>query len=165
MDGNELVQEAAKPDASLFFGDRKWTDYDFSVWAMRTEGNDQFALWFRGRADNDMYIFALGGAKNTEHLAARVKEGSILQRVPLDAKGNPIETGRWYVAKISVRGDKAQCLLDGVKLFEFTADQIPAGSVGLRTWGAAYRFKNLKVTAPDGASHCPKGLPDLPAAP
>jgi hypothetical protein len=37
--------------------------------------------------------------------------------------------------------------------------------VGLRTWFSSYRFKNLKVTAPDGTILL-EGLPELaPAAP
>ena len=156
-----MIQETLKPNISIFFGDPKWTDYDFSVWAMRTQGNDQFALWFRRADDNDMHIFSLGGQKNTIHMAARIKNGSALQQSKLDAKDNAIETDQWHHARISVRGDTALCYLDGVKLFEFTADKLRAGSVGLRTWDSAYRFKNIKVTAPDGTMLL-DGLPDLP---
>jgi WD40 repeat protein len=164
VEGKELVQEALKPNVSIFFGDPKWTDYDFSVWAMRTQGNDQFALWFRRADDNDLYLFALGAKKNTEHMAARIKSGNTLQQSLLDAKDSAIETDRWHHAKVSVRGDQALCYLDGVKLFEFTADKLRAGAVGLRTWDSAYRFKNIKVTAPDGTVLL-EGAPDLPRAP
>ena len=162
IDGKELVQGTPKASISIFFGNPKWTDYDFSVWAMRTEGNDHFGLWFRGADDKDMYIFILGGKKNTVHMTARIKDGSPLQSSMLDAKDSAIETDRWHHAKISVRGDLAQCYLDGVKIFEFTADKLRAGSMGLRTWHSAYRLKNIKVTAPDGKVLL-EGLPDLPA--
>ena len=44
--GKHLVQPTLDPRVCILFGDREWTDYDFSVEAQRISGTDQFALKF-----------------------------------------------------------------------------------------------------------------------
>lgn len=79
-------------------------------------------------------------------------------------KDNPLQTGRWHLARVKVRADHGECYLDGAKIFDFKAEHHAGGMVGLRTGNAPYRFKNIKVTAPDGTVLL-EGLPDLaPAA-
>ena len=159
IENNELVHDLGKAPMSIFFGDPKWTDYDFSVDAMKVAGNDQFALWFRRADANRSFIFGVGARQGGTHMVALMEPTDIKHQQPLLVAKEPLQDRRWYNAKISVRGDKAACYLDGVKLFEFKSDQLPAGGVGLRTWLSAYRFKNIKVTAPDGTVLL-EGLPD-----
>ncbi len=69
---------------------------------------------------------------------------------------------RWYTARVKVRGSHFECYVDEVKLVDFDDDRHPNGCVGLRTWNSAYRFRNIKVTAPDGAILW-EGLPEIGA--
>ena len=85
------------------------------------------------------------------------------QLPPRDIKDKPLQDGRWYAAKVKVRGEQAECYLDGVKLFDFKADKHAAGAVGLESTVSSYRFKNIKVTAPDGTILL-EGLPVLTPA-
>ena len=61
---------------------------------------------------------------------------------------------RWYTARVKARGDHFECFInDGdteQRLVDFDDDHHPKGCVGLRTWNSSYRFRNIKVTAPDG---------------
>jgi hypothetical protein len=50
-----------------------------------------------------------------------------------------------------------------VKQLEWKTGIQPSGSVGLRTWGGVYLFRNIKVSAPDGKVLL-EGLPDLDSA-
>jgi hypothetical protein len=61
---------------------------------------------------------------------------------------------------VRVRGNHFQCFFNDSKIFDFKSDEHPAGCVGLRTWASHYRFRNIKVTAPDGKVLL-EGLPDL----
>jgi hypothetical protein len=166
IEGDELIQKdaTAKASASVFFGDPRWTDYDFQLDFKRTEGDAEVGLWFRRQADGrDGYRFILGTTKSTAHKVSRITAGIPTPvGLPLDVINNKLQSDRWYAAKVSVRGPNAQCYLDGVKLFDVRLDALPAGSVGLRTTSSAYRFKNIKVTAPDGAVLL-QGLPDMTA--
>jgi hypothetical protein len=165
VEGNELVEDQLKGSMHLFFGDPQWTDYDFSVDLQRTQSENQVALLFRCPKDFEGHIFALGLTNPAPYLGGRLKTGGIVDRAPLlDLQVKPLENDRWYTAKVSVRGDKALCYLDGVKLFEIATNETPAGGVGLRTWFAPCRFKNLKVTARDGKILL-EGLPDFTLKP
>ncbi|MBI3821508.1 MAG: DUF1080 domain-containing protein, partial [Planctomycetes bacterium] len=79
-----------------------------------------------------------------------------------DIKDKPLQANVWYLVKMSVRGDKGECYFDGVKIFDFKADKHAAGAVGLSPLGSRYRFKNIRVTAPDGTVLL-EGMPDLAA--
>jgi hypothetical protein len=147
VEGKELVQDSGKPIVSIFIGDPKWTDYDFEVEAMRTKGDDPFTLLFRRSSVDRMYAFRVGASGDGLHTLASYNPEVI---TPLADRKGDLQTGRWYTAKVKVRGDKGECYLDGVKIFEFKAGEHAAGSVGLETAESAYRFKNIKVTAPDG---------------
>jgi hypothetical protein len=166
VEGGELVEDNLKGSMYIFFGDPKWTDYDFSVAVMRMAGDNQVGLLFRSPRPFDGCIFTFGTAKGGPPMAGRLKSGGpIDQRGPLLVDNfKPIESDRWYTAKVSVRDDQAQCFLDGVKLFDFKIDPPHAGSVGLRTWFTSCRLKNIKVTAPDGTVLL-EGLPDFDLKP
>ena len=65
------------------------------------------------------------------------------------------ESLKWYTARVRVRGSAVVgTLLDGAKEVAHVKVVVnglhPRGRVGLRTWWSAYRFKNIRVTAPDG---------------
>ncbi|HEV3257859.1 MAG TPA: family 16 glycoside hydrolase [Gemmataceae bacterium] len=161
--GDYLVQPTLDQNASILFGDRNWTDYDFSVEAMMGEGNDQVALWFRTRDIQNAYLFGLGSWRNTA-LTGEVLVGG-KSAIPLKSSrpGGALKAHTWYTARVSVRGNRGACFLNGVRVFAFNAGQQPAGCVGLRTWGTSYVFRNIKVTAPDGTVLL-EGLPDVGTA-
>src|SRR5205814_10257745 len=132
---------------------------DFSVDAMRTEGTGDFSLSFRFQEIGEHCDFTIGALKGTTHIAKMQYAGKFMQLATVKPMA-PIEDKRWYKAKVSVRGEKAVCYLDGVELFECKVPQIADGSVGLGTSFAIWRFKNIQVTAPDGTVLL-EGLPDL----
>ena len=68
-----------------------------------------------------------------------------------------LQERQWYTAHVEVRGRHIACFLKsptasgkGICLFEIDDDRHPRGRVGLQTFAASVRFKNIKVTAPDG---------------
>ena len=164
VDGVELVQTSAnEPSAVLMFGDERWTDYDFTVEAMRTVGGDSFSLFFRGKDQSQSYAYVVSG-KTGGWCYAEVYDNDCT-RVPNDIPFR-IENDKWYTARVEVRAGHVRCFLrdgDGeVRLPDFDDDRHSNGRVGLRTWRSAYRFKNINVTAPDGRVLW-AGLPALDA--
>jgi eukaryotic-like serine/threonine-protein kinase len=62
---------------------------------------------------------------------------------------------KWYRARVSVRRNHIVCTLhdhgeNEVVHLEADDDRHPSGQVGLSTENSACRFKNIKVTDPDG---------------
>ena len=62
----------------------------------------------------------------------------------------------WYTARVRVRGNHFECSIydssnvTETRVFDILDHRHPRGRVGLGTFVSAYRFKNIKVTTPDG---------------
>jgi hypothetical protein len=155
VDGSELVQsDLTKWNCALMFGDEGWTDYDFTVDALRTGGRSAFSLYFRsaGRGDGFEYVVAGEGNKIChadvyEHGRAR----SLGKRFDF-----ALEDHKWYTAHVHVRGNRFFCSLydqesgTDVGRFDVEDDHHTKGRIGLGTWLSTYRFKNIRVTDPNG---------------
>ena len=165
LDGDQLVQTLKRPHQEMVFGDVRWTDYDFTVDAMRIGRGDSFTLFFR-RPDRDarqnQYAFDVAGGGNRQTWADIFDKGKI---ETVQHRKYQLVEHRWYTARVKVRGSHFECFVnDGdkeVRLVDFDDDRHPNGCVGLRTWNAEYRFKDIKVTAPDGTVLW-EGLPTIP---
>jgi hypothetical protein len=161
-----LIQhDTSRSFPALAFGDASWRDYDFTVDAMRLEGNDQFALLFRLEGPGKLYWFGAAewGNKWLQLGANAQGKDHLFRRHELHLKNN-----QWYTARVKVRGNHVDCSIsqDGQLLhaFEVEDNRHPAGRVGLRTCCSAVRFRNIRVTAPDGTVLW-EGPPDLPNEP
>ena len=152
--GNALVQlDSSSSFQEILFGDTLWTDYDFSVDAMRTEGNSSFSVFFRSTDRKNLYDGTISGEDNKSCLVLTRDDGrySILKR-----SGFRVQNNRWYTIRAHVRGRRLVCSLydngSGIetRFGEVEDDGHPRGQVGLQTFGAGIWFKNIKVTDPDG---------------
>jgi hypothetical protein len=159
-EGDELVQAESNSPVCLVFGDVEWTDYDFSCDAMRVNGPNGFDIIFRAPDKFNWEVFAVGTWNNQRHAWASLNEnvGTGLRQ----SRNAGVDANRWYKVRVSVRGQRCQCFLDEKLLFDFT-DQIQRrGAVGFRTWATSARFRNIKVTSPDGKVLW-EGVPELDA--
>jgi len=90
----------------------------------------------------------------------RSKPGTIKPLVR--SKPGTIQPLEWYKLKISLRGPSIRIELDDHVLFNCTDNLSQRGLVVLRCYSSGGgRFRNIKVTAPDGAVLW-EGPPDLP---
>jgi Domain of Unknown Function (DUF1080) len=159
---DHLEQTSFDPNACLYFGNPAWTDYDFVVDVMQGNGNDQVCQLFRARRGEGICFYGLASFRNSqftvEYQPRRLApQGRSLR---LSKKEGHIHQGQWYTMLVRVRGPHAECFVDGTKTFDFECGELPSGCVGLRTWATEYRFRNIKITAPDGTVLL-EGLPDL----
>jgi len=160
-EGDELVgQTGVNPWGVLIFGDVEWTDYDFSCEAMRVNGPNGFDIIFRAPDKFNCELFAVGTWNNTKHAWTSLNENAGTGLKQLRNAG--VNANQWYQVRVSVRGPRCQCFLDNQLLFDFT-DQIRLrGAVGFRIWATKVRFRNIRVTAPDGKVLW-EGVPTLDA--
>jgi hypothetical protein len=104
--------------------------------------------------------FGMGSYTNTKHTIERWGGGK-QREVVLNKPGSvPLDT--WQTARVSVRGRLFECYLDGEGIFKNAVDTHGTGQVGLRTWGTACKFRNIKVTDALTREVLLEGLPDLP---
>jgi hypothetical protein len=77
------------------------------------------------------------------------------------SKPSAIQPHVWYKVRISLRGPKIRIELDNQSLVTLTSGFSESGTIALKCWDCAGRFRNFKVTAPDGTIRW-EGPPDLP---
>jgi serine/threonine protein kinase len=147
-EGDDLVQAALDPDVRLFFGDVEWTDYDFTCKAMRVAGPNGFDFLFRAADKYNWYIFTVGDWNNTKYSWQIVTEqrGTGFK----ESRDAGVNADQWYQVRVSVRGPRCQCFLDEQLIFDFSDNTHLRGAVGFRTWMTKVRFRDIKVTDPDG---------------
>jgi serine/threonine protein kinase len=157
VEGDQLVQSnESEMRSALMFGDERWTDYDITVDAMRTGGTNSFSVYFRSTSGGTEVEYEISG-QNNEICRARAYERG--QERTLQSDVYFLVDLRWYTARVEVRGKHCAFFIEGlaasrreIRLFdvELSDDHHTMGRVGLGTALSAYRFKNLRVTAPDG---------------
>ncbi|MCE9528743.1 MAG: protein kinase, partial [Planctomycetales bacterium] len=165
IEGNELVQ-AASENARLFFGDEAWTDYDFEVEAQsngKTKDGHGICLAFRAKDTGNFLDIEVGGWSATVTEAIYFKDGK-WGRSPGCFLKIPHEHGRWYKVKIEARGPRIRCSVDGKNLLAYKDETLLNGMIGVGTGNSPVRWRNLKVTSPNGRILW-EGFPDLDAGP
>jgi hypothetical protein len=159
VERNELVQSSE--EGTILLGDAPLASFDMRFKGQIISGNEGFgALFHRTRGDN-VRFFHVGESAGTEIQAGFLHEGKE------GGQSQPIATvkGRWYNVLVKVRGAEFWCYLDGRELFHDVDERFERGRIGLATWDARARFRDIVITAPDGEVVW-EGLPDLaPAAP
>jgi WD40 repeat protein/tetratricopeptide (TPR) repeat protein len=158
--GKELVQGSPDGEDLLLFGDPKWTDYDVELEAMPTGGVGELNVVVRAAGVTDMTLAILGGWNNTLHGILPMADGRWRQGTTVPGTAT---LDRWHKVRVEVRGRVCRLFLDDKAVAESSGVPAAAGQVGLRTFGTAGRFRNIKVTDPKGKVLF-EGLPELPAA-
>jgi len=155
VEGNELVQtDLTRWYNSILFGDNQWTDYDFSVDAMRTGGENSFSLHFRAGDRGNSYKYVMGGDGNSTCSVVAHERGRTWS---LKSAHLSLQDNTWYTARVHVRGNHIACFLcnsgsgKDTRLFDLYDDRFYSrGRVGLETFISSFRFRDIKVTSPDG---------------
>lgn len=149
----QIVQEGMGTNVRLTFGDEGWRDYEYTLEAKKTAGQEGFLILFRVKNDKEFYWCNLGGWNNERHAIERgLADGNRWGVVGPQPRGR-IETGKWYKIKVRCEGARFQVWLGEDRIIDFTDDQRAhlSGKVGIGTWGTQAAFRNLTVTGLDGA--------------
>ena len=161
--GECIAQEGGADNVRLVFGSPDWTDYEFTVDARKTGGQEGFLLLLRALNKDEFYWANLGGWSNAGHALERgIKAGERWSVVTRRHEGR-IEADRWYHLRARCEGPHIQVWIDDDLVIDYTDDgKGPAsGKAGVGTWNTQAQFKNFKVTSLDCKVLC-EGLPPLP---
>ncbi len=154
VQGEELVQtDSARSFSELLFGDPEWTDYDFTVTAMRIGDGGSISSLFRSADRNNTYDFTVSSDDDAPSTVSVREDGGTAW---LGRHGFSIQSRRWYTLWVHVRGTHFACSIydasvgKDIQLFDVEDGSHSKGREGLRTFGSSVRFKNIRVTATDG---------------
>ena len=160
IEGKELAQSALVPEAVTMIGELSLTHFDLTLDVMVTEGVGEVRLFFRTMYRNESGIALLGGSKNTVHALTR-RSGREWVNLKSWAKSST-RLGQWHTVKLEVREKECVLWLDGREVSRGPADKLlPEGRIGIGTADTAARFRNIRVTSPDGKVLF-EGVPALP---
>ncbi|MGD0388692.1 MAG: protein kinase [Tepidisphaeraceae bacterium] len=158
LEGDALALTPGNLPATVYFGPTDLSDYDMSFDAMTNENGD--GKGFRVIIHNAMRnacLYWLGAEDNTLIGLYSRFEGNLTR---LQWQPYRLEPDQWYNVKVQVRGAEIQCFLDGQERLGGREERITRGRAGLSSSDITTRFRNIKLTAPDG-SVIWQGPPDL----
>ncbi|MFC1794918.1 hypothetical protein ACFL3Q_15190, partial [Planctomycetota bacterium] len=69
--GQTIAQESMGTNVRLTFGDTDWRDYEYTLEAKKTGGQEGFLILFRVKSEDDFYWCNLGGWGNARHAIER----------------------------------------------------------------------------------------------
>lgn len=97
----------------LFYGDQTWTNYTYTVDAVKLDGAEGFIIPF-GVGDTDTYyMWNIGGWDNTVSTLQRLNDGVKSGQIVGTTKPFTAETGKTYALKVEVDGTHIRCYIDG----------------------------------------------------
>lgn len=160
VEAGQLVQGGTGTDLRLVFGDREWTDYEYTLEAQKTGGSEGFLVLFRMASPRAYYWYNIGGWGNVRHQLEKGSGGG--RNTVGEAVEDKIETGRWYRIRVRCEGSRVQIWLDDRKVLDYADDRSPhlSGQVGIGTWSTQARFRNFKVASLEGKTLF-EGLPPV----
>jgi alpha-L-arabinofuranosidase len=122
-----LHQKSLSENVRAFAGDKKWSNYTYTLKARKISGDEGFLVPFLVEDEEAKAWWNIGGWGNTRHA---LEMGGIVGN---DVPGQ-IETGRWYDIRIEAQGAGIRCYLDGKLLHDVTFPKLkPLYSTASRT--------------------------------
>jgi serine/threonine protein kinase len=155
VEGTDLVQSGGA--GTILIGDKGLSSFDLKFEGQVESGEEGFVALFHHANGQNLRFFHVGEVRGT-----RVDLGSILKgkEIPGKSRQMPIAKGKWYEVLLKVRGPKASYYIDGKELYNDESPQLSVGKIGLATWAANARYRNIVITTPEGKLVW-SGLPDL----
>jgi hypothetical protein len=162
IEDDQLVQTAVEGRGWVSFGEPTWTDYTFSADVEIVQSTDNVGLIFRDGGEQTAGRYAYNGGLHGVYGGAIAT--SAKGNIPARRNGNTTLTrGQWHEMKINVRGDRLTAYLDDRVVMAATDTFKTRGCVGFSAVNSVCRFRNVKVTAPNGRTLW-EGLPEIPSA-
>jgi len=116
----ELIQSSASTNTGLYsttgtamyFGDDSWTDYTFTVDAVKTSGSEGFLIPFSVGDKNNNWFWNIGGWNNTVSCLQKVSGGVKSDQISGTVRSFAIKKDTQYKLKIVVDGLNVKCYID-----------------------------------------------------
>lgn len=163
IEGDQLVTTSSQSRGyyGMLFGDRDWTDYEFSFDFKCSTSPICTSAYIRAPDPNNTFEVGLVWHNCVATLAQR--QGGY--RTFVREKMQRLAAERWYTVRVIVSNGDVEGYLDGERFLE-VKDQLPdSGRVGFLcyrwTAGEKTAFKNIRVIDADGRPLW-TGLPTLP---
>ncbi len=147
---DRIVQAGAAANARLVFGEPNWPDYEFTLEARKTGGDEGFRILLRALNAKEFYWASLGGWGNVGHALERGIKGQNHWGAVTRRRDGQIEKDRWYRVRARCEVPRIQVWLDDDLVIDYTGDDgkgTTRGCAGVGTWHTQAQFRNFKVAS------------------
>lgn len=160
-EGDVVTQRAMGTNQRLVFGNSDWGDFEYTLEARKTGGEEGFLVLFRVQDEQTFYWCNLGGWGNQRHQLERGRAGGERWHGVGPAVDGSIDRDRWYRIVVRCEGARIQVWLDDERLVDFTDPEGHLhGAVGVGTWSTRAQYRKLQVRSLDGSTLF-SGMPEL----
>jgi alpha-L-arabinofuranosidase len=148
----ELQNLGSAKNTPLPFGDGQWTDYEMTLDAKVSGGNQSLNIPLRWQGPKDYYMLNVGVAGHRRWSLEKISRDR--QSFPLqgDKKRPGVEVDKWYKVRIRAKGAHIQGWLDGEKIVDFVDKDKPLlhGKAGVSCVYSKPAYRNIVVRSLDG---------------
>jgi len=116
-----LRQSSDAENVRAITGDKKWSDYTYTLKARKLGGQEGFLIIFGADSENGKSWWNLGSWGNKRHGIEAPGIDTEASRVD-----GTIETGRWYDIRVELKGGNIKCFLDGKLVHDVSAKPVKA---------------------------------------
>jgi len=155
VEAKELVQR--EKAGTILLGDKELSSYDLKFQGQIVAGKEGFVALFHRTDDNHVRYFHVGELRGKRADLGFLHEG----KEGVQSKPALTVQGHWYKVWVKVRGPECWCYLDAQMLLHDVDKRFTKGRIGLATWDANARYRDIVVTTPEGEILW-SGLPQLP---
>lgn len=148
----------------ILFGDRAWTDYEFTFEFMHSMKSDGLDVLFRSPSDDRIVHWGTGWLGDKAILEYRDAKSNFN---PVHANPKPfpaVDANQWHNTRTIVKDNFLECYLNGMLVWKETGIPYDHGRVGIRVWNRndnkTSKVRNLIVKDLDG-NLLWEGLPSL----
>ena len=145
VEGTDLVQRGGA--GTVLLGDSSLSDYDLRFQGKIESGNEGFNALFHRTGSDNFRFFHVGDSAGKWVVAGLVFKGKEGGQPPKEVK---TVKGRWYDVLIKVRGPEWWGYMDGQELFHVQDGRFSEGRIGLATWAGDARYREIRITTPEG---------------
>jgi alpha-L-arabinofuranosidase len=115
-----LIQASSSTNTSTYsttgtvayFGDTSWSNYTFTVDAVKTSGDEGFLIPFAVHSKSNNYFWNIGGWGNTVSCLQQVKDNTKSDQISGTVKDCVLKTGTTYQLKVVVTDNNVKCYID-----------------------------------------------------
>jgi hypothetical protein len=155
-----IVQTTKVQPALLIFGDRRWTDGDFTCEVWHTQEDVGLGLVVRALDKKNHIYMEFGGFGNTL-LDLELVHAAGFKRIA--ARRFQFPTDQWVPVRVQLRGSTIRAFIDGQEMLHGEDATRLTGGIGLRTWNGPARYRNIRFVDAEGKllwAGYPSGIPN-----
>ncbi len=121
LNQTETETEYSDLGSIAYFGDSAWTNYTYTLKAVKNGGSEGFFIPFAVKDSSNMFFWNIGGWNNTVSCLQQMSDGKKTGQLLGTTKDFVAEEGKEYELKIVVDKTNIKCYIDGELYVDYDA--------------------------------------------